>query len=314
MATAPGNFDSLDQLGPASPAGSSGASDAGAAVPLVARATDFSFNPAGAVGVNQEGYYLNADDLLTITAWNSNPALTSITLQLRILQLDGTLNIGQVTLPNLTADRTANSASFQLPPGMLVGAVLGRPPVVVHRGQCFVALSVVRGAVGAPQFSQQLISDYLTSGFLAAWPFGRVLSSVDGQGAIVSYKGSAPAAGFGAQLVQPAATRWRLQSVAVTLATSAAVGNRTVGLQVLQDGNTVMQVYAATPQTPGTTITYTWAPGLPFDANGPQQQNAPLPSDFYVSDGATISTPAAGMAAADQFQGIIVSVEEWIDA
>lgn len=258
------------------------------------------------------GFYVNTDDALVVTIWNGAAALTQLTVQLRMLQLDGTVLISGFNCPKLTADRTPNTFTFPLAPGIILGVVAGPPGVPLARGQCYVNISVARSASGSELYTQTLAGEYVDAAFWTPWPGANLRHAVDGPGYIATYQGSVPAAGANAVLNQPPHTRWRVMSVQVELTTNATAGNRYVNLDVFSGGTLVAALPAESVIIQSTQDSITWGAGMPVLADLLQTQGSSLPEDMYISGG-VLKTGNQGVLATDQFSSLTALVEEWID-
>jgi hypothetical protein len=313
MATPPGNYDGLDALSAATPASAPAPdSTTQAALPPATDAA-ISFGSTGAPSVAVPGFYITADDTIQLTVWNSNPALTTVTMQLRVIKPDGTLIIQQQALNGITADRTANVAVLQEMDGFIVGVTIGPPGVAIARGQTYVRLAVVRGTLAAPIMQVVLLSDYVSSAFQPAWPAGRVLSAVEDAGWITTLNGTQPPVKADATIQQPASARWRLQSAQIQVNTVATAGARHFQFIISHGGNQMFFGSAAADQPANVGVQYNLAPGLPTQAVSPTVQTLALPIDLIVSQQALLSTAVLGMLTGDQVGGIVLAYEEWID-
>lgn len=313
MAIPPGNYDGLAALdaasAPADPAVTADGLPSAPAQP----ASVFSFVAEGRPVVSMSGFLLTLDDNIQLTVWNSNAALASVTMQLRILKPDGTIVIGAYTLNNLTSNRAANVLSVNQLEGYLVAAVVGPPGVTLGRGQTFASVAVVRGTPANPYMVETLIADYLTSAFQPSWPQGEMRSAVEGAGFLYSALEGFPGLATNLALALPAATRWRVSALETILTTSAAAGNRQVNFQITQGGQAIFRGYALNTQGPSQTITYDYGVNLPLAAIGALSQTVPLPDALFISAPAQITTQNTNLQAGDSFNGLTVAVEEWIN-
>jgi hypothetical protein len=314
MATVPpGSFDSMDALDAATVPAATPLADA--AEPFVSQTQPpaISFSPQGNPTVSMAGFYITLDDTIQLTAWNGNPLLTSIVVQIRVLKPDGTLVIEAVVLNNLTSNFTANVAQFSQLEGFVVSAVVGPPGVALQRGQCFVNLSVVRGAQASLIEVAGLIADYLSTAFQPCWPQGQVQAATNGAGAILFLTGTEPTPGNEAIVNQPAGTRWLVTSCGVQMQTSAAAGNRQLSLTFINAGFQLFKAQASVMQAPSTTATYSFGIGVPMDGSSPLAQLIPLPSALILSQSCTLETVVENIQAADQVSGLQLALQEWID-
>jgi hypothetical protein len=313
MGLAPGNYDGLAALDSASVSAQPAPTADGLPAAPPQPASVFSFVAEGRPVVSMSGFLVTLDDSIQLTVWNSNAALTSVTLQLRILRPDGTIVTGAYALNNITANRAANVLTVSQIEGYLVGAVVGQSGVAVQRGQMFVSLAVVRGTASNPLFVETLIADYLTSAFQPSWPQGEMRSAVEGAGFLYTALEGFPGFGADLALALPAATRWRVAALETILTTSAAAGNRQVNFQITQGGQAIFRGYALNTQGPSQTITYSYGVNLPLAAIGTLSQTVPLPDALFISAPAQITTLNTNLQAGDSFNGLQVAVEEWIN-
>lgn len=308
QAPAPADQSQLDVINPASgPDLSATPSPAAAPIPLL------TMGSTGSPGLSVPALYITLDDNVQLTVWNSNPTLTTLQFQLRILKPDGTIVIGSFTLQNLTADRTPNSISVGQVEGFILGAVLAPPGVAVVNGECWITLSLIRGTAASPLMVQQLVADYFSSGSQPGWPTTAFQSAVDGAGKVYKLLGPVPAAGADAVIPQPANTRWLVTAIAVHLVTSAAVGNRTVSMLLNFGTGPSLTLPAPAVQAPSTGVDYSYAPGIVTSGADPLHQLIALPSPLLLGHMVSITTSTTGIQPGDQYTGIALGLQEWID-
>jgi len=313
MATVPvGSYDSLAAL------------DAAAIAPAPAPASwpeNISFTQGGSLAdqlgasftTTQPGLYLTPDDTITFSVWNSNAALTSIDLVLRVLKPDGTLVMTRMGISNLTHDITANVAQMAQLEGFLVSCIVSGVNVGVARGQCYTRAQITRGSPPDVLVVDQLFADYVTTGNSPQWPEGALLSGVDGHGYFTHYQVGAAAQGAEITLQQPAGVRWRVVAITVELATSGQAGNRTVSFEIFQGGTLVYVVMGGVPLPPNTVGIWSLASGVSLVTALQSIMTVPLPVDFKISNQASISTVTLGLQNLDRWEFLQVQVEEWID-
>jgi hypothetical protein len=139
------------------------------------------------------------------------------------------------------------------------------------------------------------------------------LSAVDGPGSITVVTGPDPGNGNEGKITQPANTRWRIRSIVLELDTSIVVANRTVGVNIVQGGQTLFLARAPAVQTASLASVYTFGPGLQWLTNPPQVQTIPTPIDLMLSSGAEIRSYTVNLDPGDHYLPLVASVEEWID-
>ena len=260
----------------------------------------------------QAGIYVDVNDSVQVTVWNSNPALTSVTVQLRTLLLDGTLQTTQVQVNNIPATRTATVQAILPGECFILSAICGPPGVPNLRGQTFVNCTLIRGSGASAVTLFTLFADYLTAGMAPEWPNGRVLSSLDGPGYVYIVSGPAPGPGVAPGLAQPANAQWRVLGVRAELVTSATAGNRQVGFAwKLPSLLIAFEVYSNNEQPASTDWFYSSAPGVAFTPSANPAQVMPSPVDFMVI-GNDLLVLCNGLQATDNFSAVTALVEEWI--
>jgi hypothetical protein len=313
MSTPPGQYSTLDELTAAS--GPAPAAHAAAEPPFQSQTEPpaITLGAKGGPAISLDAVYITQDDFLQLSVWNSNPALTSVTVQIRMLKPDGQIVITASSISGLTSDRTQNVETFGQLEGFILGVVVGPPGVAVLRGQTFVNVALVRGTPAAPLMTEVLLADYLTSALQPSWPYGRVFSAVEGPGWVHTIASAAPAPGNQAAIVQPPNTRWRVISIETSLQTSNFPGPRTVVLDIIDAvGNTVMLIPAAAQQTASLTWNYTFGSNLSlFQAN--VYLSAPIAATQTMGAGTQFEVGAQALNVADQFGVTTMAVEEWID-
>ncbi|HWY55751.1 MAG TPA: hypothetical protein VNZ03_14885 [Terriglobales bacterium] len=313
MSTAPGNYDNLDALTAAAPESAPAAVSDNLPPAPAAPATDFSFVAEGRPGVVMSGFLITVDDTLQLTVWNSNAALQGVTVQLRVLKPDGTLVIQQYTISKPTSDRTANVITATQLSGYLVGAVVTPQGGPLFRGQCFATLTVLRGTASQPLYQQTLLADYVSTGFQPTWPGSQLRSSTDGPGFVYTFTGAVPSQGNETTVVQPATTRWRVQTITAALTTNVAVANRLLFLLAQAGGKDVFAEAAAATQPASQSTQYTAAVDMPLAAVNPLNQTLPLPAALITAPATVFQTSTLNLQALDQWTALSVIVEEWIN-
>jgi|SRR5579872_557307 len=313
MGTPVGNYGSLDDLQDEAPSQIPAPVDSGGMSSSTTAAAAVSWGAEGSPAVSMAGEYINVNDSIQFTAFNSNAALTSLTAQLRIMLPDGTIQITPLTIGSLSADRTANVASLSQVEGFLLAVVVGPPSAATVRGQTYVTVNIVRGAAPTLLTTLQLVADYVTTSFLPSWPGGELKSSVDGPGALLAYQSTLPTHGANPLIDSPAGVVWRIISASVPLTTDGVAGNRTVQLSVSIAGGSPLTMQMPFAQPASETVTYTWGSGVPFSPAASTGQAAPLPVDFRLAAPIEVKTITGGLDTNDQYNKLSLLVEEWIN-
>lgn len=258
--------------------------------------------------------YITPDDQLFVSAISM---VTGETLNIfwRTLGTDGYIHPGQDTL---VMSNVGSSMSKLIPlgEGFLLGIEVSNSLTTTQRGQFHVAVHLWRGGtVTAGSQSALLLQDYVDAFTAMAWPGGRIISSVEGPGAIRSIVGTQPAAGADISETVPARRRWRIQSFLHQLVTAVAVANRQVQLRITDGTNTLWLSEVEALQAASLTEVYSWAVGS--GTNQTAFQNATISrtlAAMVLEPGWKIQTVTAAIQAADQWSAPNYSVEEWQSA
>ena len=216
---------------------------------------------------------------------------------------------------NPTTNRASNDFSIALAEGYLLGVTASVPQgQAVRRGECWMAVGMQRGPNAPNNYRTfQLVADYVASNMDVGWPGGRVVTSLDGIGFTNVQTVANPAAGADWSITVPTGAKWRLQSWSATLTTSATVANRAVRNIVSSGGATL---FSGSPnQTiPASQIAQVTAfNGITAPAANLVDVNVANPGVLYVRAGDVIGPSTLNIAAADQWSGIRVTVEEWLE-
>jgi hypothetical protein len=308
-----GNYASIEELIAASAA--TAAADQPVAEPFVSQTQPpkISWGVNGNPDLDIAASYIEAIDVVQLTAYNSNPLLTNLSAQVRVLLPDGSIQTSELTINQLTHDRTPNVAQMSQIEGFILAVVVGPPSVASGSGQTYATVDIVRGAAPTLLTVQRLVAAYVTSGFLPYWPGGSLESATDGPGAFLTYFVTAPAAGATPNIFQPTGTVWRVIAGTSNLNTSATVINRSVFLDITVPslGTDVYRVQSTNLQPASKGFVYSFGDSVDY-GNGASVCTFPIPRDLRIV-GAELSLEALNLQAADQFGGFSVQVEEWID-
>ncbi len=262
--------------------------------------------------------YIARDDVIRLRAW-SGAAGVSIGPAYRFLLADPrgagkppTLVPGTQVFA-LGSTRALQDFTVTLGEGFLlsvaVQVALGTP----SRGQVFCSLGILRSAAAGSGIYQMLLADYVVGSNPIGWPGGRIIDPREGPGVVRSSTLANPAAGADWTFTVPTNARWRVQSVKGILTTSAAVANRVPRI-LLNDG--ASNVYIGTPNQSVPAGSNPFVSGAPITATAAANVTdvlVPLPPTMYLEPGYTISSSTVGIQGADQWSGLVINVEEWID-
>lgn len=186
----------------------------------------------------------------------------------------------------------------------------------LKRGTTFVRVWINRGAVStlSPNAATVLIADYVTQTAVVGWPYGRVLSPPEGPGNVKNVPIGAPGAGVDWTTTQPGGVRWRLQSWNAQLVTSATVANRIVRGFIKTGGGSIVWQGSPSAVIPASqTVQVSAASGQFTASTDPATVGVALPSPAMVNGAFIIGVSTTGLQAGDQWSGIQLHVEEWLD-
>ena len=258
--------------------------------------------------------YIARDDQLIISTASSQTSEV-VTVNARILDATGRIHDNQFIV-RPASNRAVQAQSFTLVEGYLL-SLSCLASVAVTRGQTFVRCFINRGASGAGQPGQMLFADYVTTQLSSGYPNGRILAPTEGPGFVTTFAVAQPAAG--AEWVQavPTNARWRIRSGAWALQTSVAAGNRNPGVQLAAVTGSPFQAFPLSA-VPASTLAGLIAVGItPYVGLPASTIMLPLPPDLVLAATAgvvhAIGSFTVGLLAGDQYSGIKLLVEEWLD-
>lgn len=249
------------------------------------------------------------DDIVVGCA--SSLAGERVTISYRLLRADGQLVLGQFTVAP-AADRSIKVYSESLAEGFLL-SVSCKAAAATTRGQTFVRVFLTDPSLGAGQPSYMLMADYVTTAMAPAHPNGRVLAPVEGPGQPRNIAVANPAPGADWQQAVPLNARWKVRSLTATLATSAAVANRLPGLALFTAGNPIYNSYADKVQPASQLCQYGASAITQYLSPSPLVGSMCLPPESVQRAGDLIESGTLNLQAGDQWQGIFIAVEEWLD-
>lgn len=256
--------------------------------------------------------WVTPDDLLIAVVRNSLAGV-SLALSGRVWHPDD--GVKEIDFPMApTSDRSANTFSRNLSLGYLVSLAVRVTAGAPRRGQTLATMLIARPPAASFGTKMILAQDYVTSNYGPLWPGGRQTLGVEGPGILSSFVVATPAAGADWVQAVPTGARWLLHGIYATLATAIAAGNRQP-LLVFDDGvNRVAAQNTALVQAASLTNDWSWDPGTPstglFQSNV-NEVDLPFPVPLFA--GWRVRTITGAIAAADQWSGIRLLVEEWLE-
>lgn len=256
-------------------------------------------------------FYMTGEDALQISGWNITSA-ARLRASGRFLGCDGVIRSFEHDLP-LTTDRVIASLTRQLGEGWLLNLTVRVTGATSVYGQTVARAQVVRGLETSGIVLATLCHGAVTSMQPIAFPNGRVLSMVEGPGAVRSVTGTDPAAGVEISETVPTGARWRLLSVSFALVTDATVATRIPAVVVDDGTNTYSRTDGGVGQTASLTRIFTAAGGGMFATNVGGQHHIPFSNRLLLLAGHRVRTVTSNLQAGDNYGAPQLLVEEWIE-
>jgi hypothetical protein len=256
--------------------------------------------------------YVTGEEALRMTVF-ANAAGLTVTLRARVLGVDGVVRPGVLAVtPN--SNRTATTVTLLLSEGWLLGAEAGITAGTPLGNGVWGILELVRGPASSLTPFQMLTSDFISTSSPLFWPSEAYIEPLDGAGCLRSIAGTSPGAGAEVSETVPANARWELLAFKATFVTSAAVANRTPGLQ-LDDGTTAFwRIEPTVAQAASSSRVKTWSPGYGAFINGSGNLDVMmLLAGNRLGPGFRIRTSTGNIDVADQWSAVQYLVREWFD-
>lgn len=259
--------------------------------------------------------YVDVDDQLVLQAATSQTAPAEVvTVNVRLLLPNG--RIEDMQFATRPVSRSSLRSVFGLAQGYIlsISALAG---TAITRGATFLRISLQRGGLSSGAPAQMLFADYVTTLATAAYPNGRVLSSVEGPGLLYGVSQANPAAGADFIVSVPVNARWKVRSLAATYTASAAAANRQVSIVVSDLTAVKFRGFPLQNITANQVALVSAYPVTPYTSIVATDFTLPLPPDLYVTGAPattdTISSVTVAKDAGDQWSAIRLLVEEWLD-
>jgi hypothetical protein len=182
------------------------------------------------------------------------------------------------------------------------------------RGVSFMRAALSRPPIGLSFTSQSLFADYVTRTCAPGWPGGRILSSGEGTGQILSFQVANPAAGADWTLVVPGFRKFYVQSFQAQFVASAAVANRNISVIVDDGVNAVWTHDVSAAVTAGQTVQVVGSGTSAPVGIVPTILPLVLPPGLRLTNTMRIRSSTANLQAGDQWSNIWFLVESLIDA
>lgn len=267
---------------------------------------------AGALQASPYNFEFTGDDYLKLTVENSFVGVR-VTVSYRMHRRDN------VTAPSsesfaITADRVANTFTFNIGQGYLLNAVAFVSSGAPKRGQTYIKLEAIRGANLTPLVLAPLLQGYVTANQNLGYPGSPLQGSFEGDGFTRFVSGTQPAAGNEWSETVPTGARWELLNLAVDLTTNGTPADRLAVLGCRNAG----QLFFRSPQTrvipAGRTIRNYWTtaaavnPSVKDDV--PVAQLAP---GLQLHAGHTFDSGTSNLQAGDAYGAPFYQVREWLE-
>jgi hypothetical protein len=124
---------------------------------------------------------------------------------------------------------------------------------------------------------------------------------------------SNPGPGADIVVTVPANARWRPTAFQYAFVTSATVANRTSSLIITDGVNVVFENTQSPVQAASATVVYNWSTLTNITAVVLNQLLNTFPPLIFLEPGWTIATTTNNIQVGDQYSGIHLAVEEWIE-
>ena len=257
-------------------------------------------------------FYTTGEDSLRILSANSVAGVT-LKIQARFVDSFGKIQANSWDhTPN--ADRSIAATEFEMGVGALLNLTVFAGSGAPMIGQTFVIVQLIRGSGVAAIVLGTLLQGYVTTQQAIGWPGSPIVSSTDGEPAIRTILGTAPAAGVEISETVPTGARWRLISLTARLQTAIGGANR-IPYLFFSTGVGTFGVYPQVGSTPANNVAYqTWGAGVPaVVAPGFDDTSTGIPETHVLPAGSSVRTVTNNIQAGDQYTAPAYSVQEWLE-
>jgi hypothetical protein len=257
-------------------------------------------------------YYVGLDDQIVLEVFTNNPSST-YQMVVRILNPQGTLQVETVTLNNFQAGYQTVTGTLTGMEGYILSVCVSAPGVVPGESYCRVRM------MRAPYLSTGVTSGMLMAGYVSekyslSYPGSPLHYPLEGPGKLRTVT-AAPAAGQEWSISSPPGVRWKLLSGQWVFTTSAAAGNRIVGVQLKDQAfDNLGFVVSSTPQAPSTVVNYGLFPGPPAAQGQTFLINLGFNNPLWIPVNGQIFSVTEGLQPGDQYSNVTLQIEEWVGA
>lgn len=258
-----------------------------------------------------EGLQLLEGDQLVLRIWNLEIACT-VSMRAYTLDKRGRLTVSELETGLIISGVTSTLRMF-LPAGTLVSACVFTRDDGIPYGNTYCLLNYEGSDTTKLDIKQQLIADYVSTGYSPSWPNFIPVSSIARRGFVYPKTIANPSPGSEIVYSILAIEGARLCSFRCTLTTSAVVATRVVRLVISSGAIPIMVIDHPTTLPASTTRTLLFLSGFPVSsATGYGDYICPLPSDLFVPVNSQVRTSTLNMYAGDQYSDIIVVTEKMV--
>jgi len=256
--------------------------------------------------------YVEVDDILV---WETTASVGGLTINLsvRILTANGEIIPFFSSIATVGSVGTTTTVNTRLVAGYLLSASIFAPNA--GRAQVYSRLSLQRG-VGSGDATRGavLLAAYPTQFSPLSYPQSPIADSITGAGFITFGGVTTPAAGADWSLSVSANVNWAIRSICARLTTAAAVATRLARVQVFSGSLVSADVPAFATQAASLVNIYTWAPGVTGASIGsaPGFVSQGFPREIRLPPGNIIRSQTENIQAADQWDQIVVQIEQWL--
>jgi len=257
--------------------------------------------------------YLTRDSCLQINIYPATTTAT-VTISYKIMLPDGRVTTSADTFTGGSA-YALNRYIRQLTEGFLLSlAVTISSGSTIHRGDTYVQVGLQFGTATTTPMYRLLAGGYVTTTCALAWPEGNISDSLTGPGLLNSTGVGNPAAGADWSLTFGSGQRLWIHAIYAQFAASAVAANRQAYL-LLKDtaGHVLWELAPSTTMTAGATYNLNWTECATLSTGIAADRVIPLPTETYLYGGYIIGTSTANIDVGDQWSGIRIAAENWME-
>lgn len=257
------------------------------------------------------GFYVKADDTIVynVTSQINN---ININCRYRLMRPDGTITIN-LQVMQYTGGGAGQTLTVNLIEGWLLSVQMDTQNNNVPDGACYVLAAIGHGNTATGTGNTVLFADYLISFQWIGWPGSGINRDTQGRGWPETLVQATTGVGTQITLQLASGHRFAIDSVAVTLVTSATVANRLVVAELSDQTRVYVQAPTNQAQAASTTFTYYWGKGLQYGFLNGNTVYSPWVFDQESGGDIGVQVIAAAFAlqAGDQFSNLIVRLRHW---